>query len=89
METILDAQDLWEAVDPDEDGDVDPKKNKIAKAMIFQSLPEHILAQMAKTKESREIWRSLATRYIGADRVKQAKLQSIKREFDQLKSLID
>ncbi|XP_076893911.1 uncharacterized protein LOC143546045 [Bidens hawaiensis] len=85
MEVVLDAQDLWEVVVPENEDDVDDKKNTLARVMIYQSLPENILAQVAKTRSAREIWEALQLRFLGAERVQQARLQTLKCEFDQLK----
>ncbi|KAL9256662.1 Retrovirus-related Pol polyprotein from transposon TNT 1-94-like protein, partial [Drosera capensis] len=40
---------------------------------------------IAKKKTAKEIWESLKTRYLGADRVKKARLQTLKSEFDALR----
>lgn len=85
MEAVLDANDLWEVVDPDNTDEVEIKKNKIARAMIYQSLPENIMGQVAKTKSAREIWEALRIRFLGVERAQQAKLQTLKREFDKLR----
>ncbi|KAK1419766.1 hypothetical protein QVD17_29081 [Tagetes erecta] len=88
MEAVLDANDLWDVVNPDHELVDDPtnvKKNKIARAMIYQSLPENIMAQVAKTKSAREIWEALRVRFLGAERVQQARLQTLKRDFVKLK----
>ncbi|XP_022008439.1 uncharacterized protein LOC110907823 [Helianthus annuus] len=85
MEAILDAQELWEAVDPVTGDAVDAKKNKVARAIIYSALPENILSQVATTRSARDIWEALRVRFLGADRVQQARLQSLKRELNQLK----
>lgn len=36
-------------------------------------------------KTAKEVWDSLKTRYLGADRVKKARLQTLKSEFDNLR----
>ncbi|KAM0038785.1 hypothetical protein Hdeb2414_s0013g00419661 [Helianthus debilis subsp. tardiflorus] len=56
MESILDAQGLWEAVDPVVGEAVDDKKNKMARAILFQALPENVLLQVARSRSAREIW---------------------------------
>ncbi|XP_073304648.1 uncharacterized protein [Primulina huaijiensis] len=81
-EAILDAQGVWEAVEPTEGARVDGKKDKAARAYILQCLPEDILLQIAKKKTAKETWDSLKTRYLGGDRVKKARVQTLKSEFD-------
>lgn len=85
MEAILDAQGLWEAVDSVTGDAVDERKNKLARAIIYQSLPENILMQVARTRSASEIWEVLRVRFLGADRVQQARLQTLKRELNNLK----
>lgn len=40
---------------------------------------------MAKKKTGKEVWECLKARFVGADRVKEACLQTLKSEFDALK----
>ncbi|XP_076942724.1 uncharacterized protein LOC143612686 [Bidens hawaiensis] len=82
MESILDAQGLWEVVSGEA---LDERKNKVARAIIFQALPENVLMQVARTRDAQEIWESLRVRFLSADRVQQARLRSLKRDFNQLK----
>jgi hypothetical protein len=84
VEAILDAQGLWEAVSPSGDAAVDAQKNKMARAQLLQALPEDILMQMSTKKTAKEVWESLKTRFIGADRVKMARLATLEGEFDKL-----
>ncbi|KAJ9567258.1 hypothetical protein OSB04_003224 [Centaurea solstitialis] len=40
MEAIMDAQGIWESIEPQNRVAVDEKKNKAARAFIFQAVPE-------------------------------------------------
>ncbi|KAL9264570.1 Bidirectional sugar transporter SWEET7-like protein [Drosera capensis] len=62
MKEILDIEDVWEAVEPTEEEDVNPRKDKKACAYILQAIPEDVLLQIAKKKTAKEIWESLKTR---------------------------
>ncbi|XP_042386485.1 uncharacterized protein LOC121978174 [Zingiber officinale] len=64
---------------------VDTKKDKKGRAYILQCIPENILLQIAKKKTVKEVWDSLKTRYLGSDRVKKARVQTLKSEFDVLR----
>ncbi|XP_042446635.1 uncharacterized protein LOC122031604 [Zingiber officinale] len=68
-EAILDAQGVWEAVEPAEGAQVDAKKEK----------------KITTKKTAKEVWDSLKTRYLGSDRVKKARVQTLKSEFDALR----
>ncbi|XP_042439926.1 uncharacterized protein LOC122025224 [Zingiber officinale] len=84
-EAILDAQRVWEAVEPAKGAQVDAKKDKKARAYILQCVPEDILLQIATKKTAKEVWDSLKMRYLGSDRVKKARVQTLKSEFDALR----
>ncbi|KAI3794918.1 hypothetical protein L1987_37559 [Smallanthus sonchifolius] len=84
MEEIMDAHGLWDAIEPPTGVVVDEKKSKQARAFIFQSIPEEILSQAAKKKTAKEVWDSLKSRYVGAERVQKARLRILKSEFEGL-----
>jgi hypothetical protein len=84
VQAIFDAQGLWEAVAPANSTDVDERKNKMARAQLLQALPEDILMQVSTKPTVKEVWDSLKTRFVDADRVKAARLATLKGEFDKL-----
>ncbi|KAJ0828650.1 putative RNA-directed DNA polymerase [Helianthus annuus] len=84
MEAIMDAHGLWEAIEPPTGVVVDEKKSKQARAFIFQSIPDEVLSQAAKKKTAKEVWDSLKSRYVGAERVQKARLRILKSEFEGL-----
>ncbi|KAJ0558736.1 putative RNA-directed DNA polymerase [Helianthus annuus] len=85
MEAILDAQGLWDSIEPQTGVVPDEKKSKQARAFIFQAIPEEILMQVAKKKTAKEVWESLKTRFVGAERVQKARLHTLKSEFEALR----
>ncbi|XP_052627162.1 uncharacterized protein LOC128133684 [Lactuca sativa] len=68
MEAIMDAHGLWDAIEPPTGVVVDEKKSK----------------QAAKKKTAKEVWDSLKSRYVGAERVQKARLRVLKSEFEAL-----
>jgi hypothetical protein len=85
VEANLDVQDVWEAVVPaDSTATVDPEKNKRARAYLLGALSEDILLQVSSKKKAAEVWASLKTRFIGADRVRAARLSTLRGDFDRL-----
>ncbi|XP_073309973.1 uncharacterized protein [Primulina huaijiensis] len=46
---------------------------------------EDILLQIAKKKTAKDTWDSLKTKYLSGDRVKKARVQTLKSEFDALR----
>ena len=87
METILKAYGLWETLEDTEK--VDERKMHTAKAMILTTLPEDILMQVAQYSKAKEVWESIKVRYIGADRVQKARLQTLRSELETLKMKTD
>ncbi|KAD5961160.1 hypothetical protein E3N88_12633 [Mikania micrantha] len=85
MEAILDAQGLWDAIEPPVGGVADEKKSKLARAFLFQAIPEDVLLQVSKKKTAQEVWESLKMRYLGAERVQKARLHTLRSEFEALR----
>nr|GEV55897.1 ribonuclease H-like domain, reverse transcriptase, RNA-dependent DNA polymerase [Tanacetum cinerariifolium] len=84
MQIILEANGLWEMIEPLETTQADNKKDKTAIAFIYQALPEEQLLQITKHKTTKAIWDALKARHIGEERVQQARLQTLKSDFEML-----
>ncbi|GKA98672.1 zinc finger, CCHC-type containing protein [Tanacetum coccineum] len=84
MQIILEANGLWEMIEPLETTQSDNKKDKTAIAFLYQALPEEQLLQITKHKTAKAIWDALKTRHIGEERVQQARLQTLKSDFEML-----
>ncbi|GJR29843.1 zinc finger, CCHC-type containing protein [Tanacetum coccineum] len=84
MQIILEANALWEMIEPNEKTQADNKKDKTAIAFLYQALPEEQLLQITKHKTVKAIWDALKTRHIGEERVQQARLQTLKSDFEML-----
>jgi hypothetical protein len=59
-------------------------KDKKIKSHLLQCIPDDLLMQVAKKKMGKEVWESMKARFVGADRVKDARLQTLKSEFDAI-----
>nr|GEY33899.1 zinc finger, CCHC-type [Tanacetum cinerariifolium] len=84
MQVILEANDLWEMIEPNEKTQANNKKDKTAIAFIYQTLPEEQLLQITKHKTAKAIWDALKTKHIGEQRVQKAMLQTLKSDFELL-----
>nr|GEY97560.1 zinc finger, CCHC-type [Tanacetum cinerariifolium] len=71
-------------IEPNKKTEADNKKDKTVIAFLYQALPEHQLLQITKHKTAKSIWNALKTRHIGEERVQQARLQTLKSEFEML-----
>ncbi|XP_073363066.1 uncharacterized protein [Aegilops tauschii subsp. strangulata] len=83
-QAILDGHTAWEAVAPG-DAAVNARKDKTARALLLGALPEDVLLSVATKPTAREVWDSLKVRFVGADRVRAARLATLRGEFDRLK----
>ncbi|GJW32547.1 zinc finger, CCHC-type containing protein [Tanacetum coccineum] len=84
MQIILEANGLWEMIEPNEKTQADNRKDKTAIAFLYQALPQEQLLQISKHKTAKAIWDALKTRHIGEERVQQARLQTLKSDFEML-----
>ncbi|XP_076906237.1 uncharacterized protein LOC143562267 [Bidens hawaiensis] len=83
---MLKAYDLWEIIDAKVETEiVDEKKMNTTKAMIFQTLSEDVLMQVAQYSTAKEVWDSIKVKYLGADLVQKARLQTLRSELEALK----
>ncbi|XP_074378720.1 uncharacterized protein LOC141720271 [Apium graveolens] len=92
MKVYMQAQGVWVAVEPtDPKGTteektykIQEKTDKIALAMLYQGIPEEILLSVADRKTAKETWEAMKTLCQGADRVRKARVQTLKAEFESL-----
>ncbi|XP_076894511.1 uncharacterized protein LOC143546818 [Bidens hawaiensis] len=70
---------------PFDPGTTDDDKNNIVIALIYQSIPEATIMQVGNLDSAKEIWNAIKTRILGADRVKEARLQTLMNEFDGMR----
>ncbi|XP_013632899.1 PREDICTED: uncharacterized protein LOC106338480 [Brassica oleracea var. oleracea] len=82
MKVMLRLYDVWDTIDPWSD---DAKKNNMAISLIFQSVPEALIVQIGEHDTSKKICEAIKSRNLGADRVREARLQTLMSEFDKLK----
>ena len=82
MEITLGIHKVWETIDP---GTTDFDKNLMARGLLFQSIPEALTLQVGYLKTAKEVWDSIKTRHVGAERVKEARLQTLMAEFEKMK----
>ncbi|KAK1408428.1 hypothetical protein QVD17_40194 [Tagetes erecta] len=85
LKAIFNVHGLWEVVEPKEGAEVDVKKNNAAIAYLYQAMPEDLVLQVANLTTAKSIWDSLKARFVGIDRVKKARLATLKNEFEMLK----
>lgn len=85
MRVFMLAQGVWDAVEPRTSNTVvETKKDMMALAAIYQGIPEDLLLSLSEKKSAKEAWNALKMMFMGADRVKAARIQTLKAEFESL-----
>lgn len=82
MKILLQIHKVWEVVENESD---DTDKNVMAIGLLLQSIPESLVLQIGNLGTGKKVWESIKGRHIGAERVREARLQTLESEFDRLK----
>lgn len=82
MKLLLKVNKAWEAIETES---TVAEKNDIATALIFQSIPEALVLQIGDLDNAKKVWEAIKSRHMGAERVKEARLQTLMSEFEKLK----
>ncbi|KAL8089642.1 hypothetical protein AgCh_039213 [Apium graveolens] len=85
MKVFMQAHGVLEAIEPkDAAGVVEDKTDKRALAIIYQGIPEDLLLSLADKQMSKETWNAVKMMCLGAEKVKMARAQTLKGEFEGL-----
>ncbi|GJW97952.1 hypothetical protein Tco_0179760 [Tanacetum coccineum] len=57
----------------------------MALAAIYQAIPEDVLLMLADKDTAKEEWETLRTMHMGAKRVKEAKVQTLRSDFEVIR----
>ncbi|KAG8074127.1 hypothetical protein GUJ93_ZPchr0006g44316 [Zizania palustris] len=82
MKIFMRAQGVWAAVEGNEA--VDDKKDQMALAAIIQAVPEAMVLAIAEKETTKEAWNTLKEMHIGEERVRNANVQTLKRELERM-----
>ncbi|XP_013589122.1 PREDICTED: uncharacterized protein LOC106297431 [Brassica oleracea var. oleracea] len=82
MKVALKVHKVWEAIEP---GAEEGEKNDLARALLFQSIPESLVLQIGNLDISKEVWEAIKSRNVGAEIVREARLQTLMDEFNRIK----
>jgi hypothetical protein len=89
----MEDQGVWDVMEPLEESTVlgatpaaeAAKKDKKAKAHLLQAIPDDLLMQVAGKKTGKEVWDAPKAMHVGADRVKEVRLQTLMCEFNNIR----
>lgn len=82
MKNLLKINKVWDLVET-ETNEMD--KNDMAIGLLFQGMPESLILQVGELSTAKKVWDAIKTRHVGAERVREARLQTLMAEFDRLK----
>nr|GEU95266.1 zinc finger, CCHC-type [Tanacetum cinerariifolium] len=85
METILKAYGIWETIVAKDGVATNEKKENTSKAIIFQTMPQDILMQLAQYSTAKEEWDSIKVKNLRADLFQKARLQTLRNELEMLR----
>ena len=80
MKIFMRAQGVWAAVV--NKGGVDEKMDQMALAAIVQAVPEAVVMSISEHETAKEAWDALKEMNMGEQRVKKARVQTLKRVLD-------
>lgn len=85
MRVFMLAQGVWDAVESRTANTlVEAKKDNMALAAIYQGIPEDLLMTLAEKKTAKEAWEALKVMFVGADRVKVARIKTLKAGLEAM-----
>ncbi|CAL4903867.1 unnamed protein product [Urochloa decumbens] len=85
MEAYMRAQGVWDAIEAKDPKQVPARKSQMALAAIYQAIPEGTLFLLSGKKTAKSAWEALKTMHIGAKRLRDAKMQTLRLEFEGLR----
>ncbi|KAF0932268.1 hypothetical protein E2562_009535 [Oryza meyeriana var. granulata] len=85
MKFLMKAQGIWEVIEPkDGAATADEAKEETALAIISQAVNDETLMQVVSKDTVAEVWTALRSMHVGADRVKEAKVQTLRWQLENL-----
>uniref|UniRef100_K3XSH9 CCHC-type domain-containing protein n=1 Tax=Setaria italica TaxID=4555 RepID=K3XSH9_SETIT len=85
MKLLMRAQGVWDVADPNDEQRInDDEKDNMAMAIISMGLGDEMLMQVAEKESAFEMWTALCSMHMGAERTKEAKVQTLCWELENL-----
>lgn len=83
IKVFMHAHEVWGAIEPkDPKVVVEDEIDKRALAIIYQGILEDLLLALAEKKTSNEAWNAVKSMSLDVDKVKKARTQTLKGEFE-------
>ena len=81
MKNVLKVHKVWNIVETESE---EEEKNDLAIGLMFQAIPGTLVLQVGELNTAKKVWEAIRMRHVGAERVKEARLQTLMFEFDRL-----
>ena len=79
---MLKINKVWDLVEKESD---DSEKKDLVTALIFQAQPETLVLQLGNLETAKAVWDAIKERYLRADLVREARLQTLASDLERLK----
>lgn len=81
MQVMLEARDMWEAVDV---GGVSPHEDRMAMEALLCATPTEMRVSLHGKGTAKRAWDAIKTERVGVDRIRKAKATNLQRDFGDL-----
>jgi hypothetical protein len=86
MKYIMRVHGAWDAIDSESSSkEADGSKEEIAMTIISQGMDDETLLRVAEKETAVDVWAALRSMHVGAERVREARIQCLRLDFDGLK----
>ena len=88
MKFILRTNGAWGAIDRGKKPtteDVDEAQDQLALSIISQSIDDETLLRVTEKETAADVWAALRSMHVGVERVREARVQSLRADLDNLK----
>jgi hypothetical protein len=88
MKFLLRANGAWGAVDREKKPKteaIDEVHDQLALSIISQSVDDETLLRVSKKDTAYDVWEALRSMHVGVERVREARVQSLRADLDNLK----
>ena len=82
MKVFMRAQRVWTAIEGNPK--IDETNDEEAFAIIAQAVPDAVFMTISEKGTTKEAWEAIKEMHAGDERVKKARVQALRREFDWL-----
>ncbi|XP_073360547.1 uncharacterized protein [Aegilops tauschii subsp. strangulata] len=85
MKYLLRANGAWGTVEREASSEVNKGKEEMAMTIISQSIDNSTLLRVAEKETAADVRAALRSMHVGVERVREARVQSLRSEFDGIK----